>query len=94
MARANSVINVSIIGDAKKLINATKSADKATSGLLSSGTKVLGTLAVGAVTVDKAFEFLGDATKEGDRLGDSIFRLNAQIGKLAGPLGMAVSDST
>ena len=41
MARANSVINVSIIGDAKKLIGAVGDADKATGGLIKSAAKVV-----------------------------------------------------
>ena len=86
MARASSVISVSIIGDAKKLIGAAKSADRATTGLLSSGVKTLGAFAAGAFTVDKAFSFLQSSIEESDRLGDSIFKLKTQIGDLSGPL--------
>ncbi len=81
MARSSSVINVSIIGDAKKLVAATKDADKATGGLMKSGAKVLGTLAVAGVGIDKAFDFVQESVKEADRLGDATSRLNRLIGQ-------------
>ncbi len=76
MARANSVINVSIIGDAKKLVGAVGSADKATGGLLKSAAK----LAVAGVAVSKGFDFIQDSLAESDRLGDALSRLGNQLG--------------
>ena len=81
MARASSVISVSIIGDAKKLIAATKTADAATGGLVKSGLKTFGLLAGAGIGIDKAFDFVQDSVKEADRLGDATSRLNRLIGK-------------
>ncbi len=81
MARASSVISVSIIGDAKKLVAATKTADTATGGLLKSSAKMFGAIAVGAVGIDKAFDFVQESVKEADRLGDATSRLNRLIGQ-------------
>lgn len=80
MARGDSVIRVSIIGDATKLVGAMGQADKATGGLLKSSAKVAvgGLLAAGAVK--EIFDFAKDATQEADRLGDAAARLNAQLG--------------
>ncbi len=76
MARASSVISVSIIGDAKKLISATGQADVATGGLIKSFAK----LAVVGIAVREGFDFLQGSTEEADRLNDAITRLNIQLG--------------
>lgn len=75
MARADSTIRVSIIGDVKNLTRAMGRADNATASLLR------GTLAVGAgfIGVQKGFDFLQDATQEADRLGDAMGRLSTQL---------------
>ncbi len=75
MARASSVISVSIIGDAKKLVGAVGDADKATGGLVKSAAK----LAVGAVAIGKGFDFIQGSLAESDRLGDAMARLSNQL---------------
>lgn len=77
MPSADSIIRVSIIGDAKKLVGALGEADKSTGGLLKSAGKAL----VGLAVVDKAFDFAGDSLVEADRLGDAMTRLNISIGE-------------
>jgi len=80
VARGDSIIRVSIIGDAKKLVGSLKEADKATGGLLKSSAVGIGgtLLALGAVR--EGFDFLNDSTKEADRLGDALTRLRIQLG--------------
>jgi len=91
VARSNSVINVSIIGDAKKLISAVGDADKATGGLVKSGLKVAG----GAIAVRKGFDLLNDSLAEADRRGDAIQRLERSIGKIdTGKLTKSADDFT
>jgi hypothetical protein len=80
MARADSVIRVSIIGDAKKLVGALGQADKATGGLLGSTTRTLGTTLLALGAVREGFAFLQTSTQEADRLGDAIQRLDIQLG--------------
>lgn len=86
MARADSTINVSIIGDAKRLIGAINDADKATGGILKSTLKV----AVGAKVLEtgvrKGFDILNSALDEADKRGDAITRLTLKLGDLAQPL--------
>lgn len=77
MPSADSIIRVSIIGDAKKLIGAVKDTDKATGGLL----KKAGGALLGLAAVDKAFDFVQGAVQESDRLGDAMTRLNISIGE-------------
>src|SRR5688572_23605493 len=79
MARSSSVINVSIIGDARKLVGAVSDADKATGGLIKKAA-VVGAASVG---IKKGFDIIGDAMGELDRRGDAIARLSDQLG---GPL--------
>lgn len=76
MARADSTIRVSIIGDVKNLAGALNTADKQSGGLLRSAVKVGVALGV----VREGFDFIGDATREADRLGDALARLSNQIG--------------
>jgi hypothetical protein len=78
MARSSSIISVSIIGDAKKLIGAVNAADQSTGGL----TKI----AVTGIAVRKGFDLINDSLAEADRRGDAIQRLTNQIGDLSGPL--------
>jgi hypothetical protein len=82
VASSKSVIQVSIIGDAKKLIGAVGEADKATGGLVKSGAKVL----AGGIAVKKGFDLIGDSLQEADRRGDAIQRLQRAIGDLNKPL--------
>lgn len=77
MPSADSIIRVSIIGDAKKLTGALGEADKSTGGLLKSAGKAL----VGLAVIDKAFDFAQTAVAETDRLGDAMTRLNISIGE-------------
>lgn len=78
MARASSIISVSIIGDAKKLIGAVGDADRATGGLVKSTVKVVG----GTIAVKKGFDILNDSLDEADRKGDAITRLQQSVGKI------------
>jgi len=82
MAKSSSIISVSIIGDAKKLIGAVGAADKATGGLVKSGAKILAT----GYGVKKGFDLIGDSLTEADRRGDAIQRLERSIGDLNEPL--------
>ena len=86
MARGDSTIKVSIIGDAKQLVSSLKQADAATGGLLKSTAVGIGgtLLALGAVR--EGFQFVGDSLDEADRLGDAIQNINIQLGALAQPL--------
>lgn len=77
MASADSIIRVAIVGDAKGMTKALGSAEGSLKGI---ATKAGGAL-LGLAAVDKAFEFLDGSTKEADRLGDAITRLNIQIGE-------------
>ena len=78
MARSSSVINVSIIGDASKLIGAVGKADTATGGLLKSAAKVAGA----GFAVKKGFDLVGDSLEQADRMGDATARLQRSIGKI------------
>ena len=82
MSRATSVIDVAIIGDARKLVAATGAADKATGGLVKSTAKIVGT----GLVIDKAFEFLNGALDNADALDDATNRLEGSLGDLAKPL--------
>lgn len=77
MPSADSIIRVSIIGDAKKLTGALGEADRSTGGLLKSAGKAL----VGLAVLDKGFDFAQGAIEEADRLGDAMTRLNISIGE-------------
>jgi hypothetical protein len=82
VARSSSIISVSIIGDAKKLIGAVNAADQSTGGLIKSTVKVVGA----SVAIRKGFDLINDSLAEADRRGDAIQRLTNQIGNLADPL--------
>ncbi len=71
MARSNSVINVSIIGDARKLISAVDEVDRSTGGLIKSGVKILGA----SVAIKKGFDIVGDSLDNADRFEDAITRI-------------------
>jgi len=79
VAKADSKITVSIVGDASKLSgsldDANKQVGKFSGGI---GKVATGIAALGAATV--AVDFLKGATQEADRLGDAVTRLNAQLG--------------
>jgi phage-related minor tail protein len=77
MATADSIIRVAIIADAKKLQKGFKDADKATGGFLGSAAKAAG----GLIAVDKAFEFIGGALDNADKVGDAMSRLEFTLGK-------------
>jgi len=89
MARGDSVIRVSIIGDATKLNSTLKTTEGKVSGF-SAGLKGIagGIVALGAVTA--GFEVIKGATEEADRLADSATRLNIQLG---GDLGAKVEQA-
>jgi hypothetical protein len=76
VAKSSSVISVSIIGDAKKLITAVGQADTATGGLVKSGAKIVGT----GIAVKKGFDLIGDSLQEADRRGDALDRLKDKLG--------------
>jgi ABC-type transporter Mla subunit MlaD len=80
MATGDSVIRVSIIGDAKKLTGALKEADKSTGGLLKSTAKLAAGGFLAFQGVGQAFDFLKTSTEEADRLGDAMDRLRLQVG--------------
>lgn len=80
MSVGDSIIRVSIIGDAKRLVGALGEADKATSGLLASSTRAIGGTLLALGGIREGFQFLGDSLNEADRLGDAMARLNAQLG--------------
>ncbi len=90
-SRSNSIINVSIIGDAKKLIGAVQTADAATGGLVQSAAKVL----IAGKVVTKGFDLVNDSLREADRRGDAIQRLERSIGKIdTAKLSDVASDFT
>lgn len=75
MGVAKTVISVAIIGNAKALIGAVNSADRSMGGLLKTAAKGF----VAFKAVDATFDFLQDSSKEADRLGDAMQRLQRQI---------------
>ena len=88
MARGDSVIRVSIIGDALGLNKAiTQANTKLGTFGASVGGIAKGFLALGAIR--EGFQFIKDATGEADRLADSATRLNIQLG---GDLGAKVEN--
>lgn len=76
MARGKSVIDVLIIGDAKRLIGAVNQADQSMGGLLKSA----GKLFLASRVVGEGFDFLQGSLQEADRLGDALQRLETQLG--------------
>jgi hypothetical protein len=89
MATADSIIRVSIIGDAKNL---TKALDKADGGL-KGFVKKAGLTIGGLVTVDKVFDFLGGALDNADAVGDAMSRLEFTVGKVNADKLASVADS-
>ncbi len=77
MARGDSIIRVSIIGDAQKLVGALGKADDATGGLLKSAAKIGGA----GIAIDKAFDFVGDSLGKADDFNDAFTVLEKTIGK-------------
>lgn len=80
MAGADSVVRVSIIGDAKKLVGAIGEADRATGGLVKSTVKTAAAVGVAGIGIRKSFDIIGDSLGEADRLGDTFTRLEQQLG--------------
>ncbi len=78
MARGDSIIRVSIIGDAQKLVGALGKADVATGGLLKSAAKIGGA----GIAIDKAFDFVGDSLAKADDFNDAFGVLEKTIGKV------------
>src|SRR6476469_8183245 len=78
VARSNSVISVSIIGDAKKLIVAVGDADKASGGLVKSAAKIGGA----AIVIDKVFDVVSDSLGKADDFNDAFGVLQRTIGKV------------
>lgn len=76
MARGKSIIDVLIIGDAKKLVGAFKQVDQSTGGLLKSAGKVF----LASEAIGKGFDFIQSSLGEADRLGDAMQRLSGQVG--------------
>jgi uncharacterized phage infection (PIP) family protein YhgE len=79
MARADSKIVVSIIGDASKLSSSLGEAERKVGGFQVG----LGTLAKGFVALGVAsagVDFIKGATQEADRLGDALARLTHTLG--------------
>lgn len=82
MPSASSVINVLIVGDARKLVGALGKADKATGGLVGSAAKLAGGLFVADKAINTAFDFVQGGLNEFDRLGDAITRVDISLGVL------------
>jgi hypothetical protein len=76
VARGDSIIRVSIIGDAKKLVGALGDADKATGGLIKTGAAFLGGAFLASKAVDTAFGIEKDALDNADRLSDALDRIS------------------
>jgi hypothetical protein len=76
MSTASSIIRVSIIGDAKKLVGAIDTANKKTDGLLSSGTKVVAGSLLALGVIDKAFDFVNTSLDNADKYADAIERIS------------------
>ena len=68
MARGDSVIHVSIIGDVKQLLGALGEVNTKTGGLL----KGLAGGIVAAGVIRKGFDFIGDSLANADKFGDAI----------------------
>jgi len=79
MARGDSIIRVSIIGDASKLIKAAGQADAATGGLLKSTAKVAGGALLGLGVIDKAFDTISGGLEKADTFEDAFTRLAGTI---------------
>jgi hypothetical protein len=75
VARGDSVIRVSIIGDAKKLVGAVNDADKATGGLLKSTAKVVGGSLIAFKAVDAVFDTISGGLDNADTLADAVTRI-------------------
>jgi methyl-accepting chemotaxis protein len=75
VARSNSVISVSIIGDAKKLIGALNDANVATGGLIKSALKVAGGALLAGKAVDAVFDIAKDSLENADRFADALDRV-------------------
>lgn len=88
MGIGDSQIVVKIIGDAKSLTGALKTAD----GSIGRTAKNLVVGGAALVGIHEAFQFLGDSNQEADRLADATQRLNIQLGDLAGPLESTASS--
>lgn len=84
MARGDSIIRVSIIGDAKKFAGAIKDID---TKLGTFGRVQAGVFNIAARGVDEFFDVVKGTIREADRLGDASERLNRQLGpEFAGEL--------
>jgi hypothetical protein len=78
VARGDSTIKVTFLGDTKNLVGALGTVDTKTDGLVKSGAKVVGT----GIAVKKGFDLVNDSLQEADRRGDAIQRLTDKIGKI------------
>jgi hypothetical protein len=75
MGIAKSIVSVAIIGNAKNLIGAINKADASMGGLLKTAAKGF----VAFKAVDATFDFLQGSSKEADRLGDAMARLDRHL---------------
>lgn len=76
MARGKSVIDVLIIGDAKKLVGAFGDADKATGGLVTSTAKVVGGALLAGKAIDTVFDIGQNALDKADDFNDKLDTLS------------------
>lgn len=91
MARADSIIRVSIIGDASKLVSAVGKADAATGGLIKSAAKAF----LAARVVGEAFDVGGQALDNADRFADALTRIEGTASpELAGRIKDISDDLT
>jgi len=85
VSKGDSVINVTIKGDAKDLNAALGSAEKKAGGFASNiGTaaKAAGGILIAGAAVGTAFEFVSGALEKSDAFGDSMDRLAGTIGQV------------
>jgi hypothetical protein len=80
MPTGDSVIRVTILGDAKALNTAINTADSKLKGFAKSTAFALGGAFVGLRALQGGVDFIGDSLQEADRLGDAMERLNLQLG--------------
>jgi hypothetical protein len=78
VASSKSVIQVSIIGDARKLVGALGDADKASGGLLKSAAKI----GIAAGAIHEVFGVVDDSLKKADDFNDAFTVLERTIGKV------------
>jgi hypothetical protein len=75
MARGDSIIRVSIIGDAKKLLGTLGEVDRKTGGLL----KIAGGAFLASRVIDTGFDIIGESVDKADAFADSLDRISRTV---------------